>query len=319
MGNQDKHASEWDTGACQRVLEHTIGFYKEIGHEVSAPYLQTLGSGTLIECRGWRAILTARHVVSELIRFQDRIHYATQKDVLERHAERIQSGKHPLGTKIPRWDGGSRVGVSLSDPISQRENGTVERNKEPDIGVVLLNQRMAIKLNGERFYELTQRRRIEGAHPEAAEGRWSTNGLTVGSIGELDDGLCLDQDGERVSRTTVVPVVGRSGAMYEESAGTHQYQYRKLMMYRLEHERRTNLDMPIGSYAGLSGSGVWRNRAKDAGDNTTEILLSGVVIEEEPINDISKKSKPNTLVYHAGRSLFDLVEMVVHEGISAHL
>ena len=171
-------------------------------------------------------------------------------------------------------------------------------------------------LNGERFYELTQGRRIEGAHPEAMEGRWSTNGLTAGSIGDLDDGLCLDRDGERVSRSTVVSVVGPSGGMYEEPAGKHRYQYRKLMMYGPEHERRTNPDLTISSYAGLSGSGVWRKSAKDAGETTTEILLSGVIIEEERTKDVSRNSRPNVLVYHAGRSLFGLVETMFRWGIS---
>ena len=316
MADQDAQASEWDPNACQSVLEHTLGFYTEVGQEAGAPYLRTVGTGTLIEYEGWRAILTARHVISMLISKEDRIHYLTHKDVLGRHAERMRSGRNPLGTAVPRWDGGNRVGLSVSDPMDDKHKGAVEGSTQPDIGVILLNQRMAVKLNGERFYELTQGRRTEGAHPEAAEGKWSVDALTAGSIGQLDDGLCLDQDGERVSRSTVVPVLGPSGETYEKPAGRHQYQYRKLMMNGPEYKRLIDPNLQITSYAGLSGSGVWRKNVKDAGEDSTEILLSGVIIEEEPSDDSGQNSGPTALVYHAGPSLFGLVEMMFRQGIS---
>ena len=317
MDEQKGRAREWNAEAYQRVLEHTVGFYAEVGQEVGEPYLRTVGTGALIEYEGWRAMLTARHVISELISKENRIHDLTHKNVLKRHAERMQSGQHPLGEDIPRWDGGNRVGVSISGPVNENENGTAEGNKEPDIGVMLLNQKMAIKLNDERFYDLTQERRTEGADPEAAEkGKWSTNALVVGTIGELDDGLCVDRDRERVSRSTVVSVVGPSGEVYEERAGVHQYQYRKLMMQGAGHDRWATVRQEISSYGGLSGSGVWRQGTIDTEDSRASVLLSGVVIEEETTEDISGKSKPNALVYHAGRSLFGIVKTMFQAGIS---
>ena len=151
--------------AYDDLTDYSVGFIKSSPHEPTEPVLA--GSGTLVSANGFRAILTAQHVLTNLptngqiglltpMRFGSRIHRLT---VDTQHVH-----------KIP---------IAKGDDDSQG----------PDLGLLVLAPADWSRLpTGKIFYNLSKRQDlILNKPPEDNRGAWAICGMVAERTDDLSD------------------------------------------------------------------------------------------------------------------------------------
>jgi hypothetical protein len=269
-------------GAFEDLTDYSVGFIKASCSDPGEADLA--GSGTLVSADGFKAILTAHHVLTNLpnsghiglltpMRFGSRIH---------RLAIDMQYVR-----KIPIAKGS-------------------EDSQGPDLGLLVLAPADWARLpSGKIFYNVSKRRELLLHQPPGENrGAW----VLCGMVGERTADLS-EEDKKRYAK-------GKSfQGICINAAPSGRRQDREFDYRSLQVEYNATYEGPE-SFGGCSGGGLWHLLVGEKPDGSLEILtsiLSGVAFYQSAKDGIRK-----TIECHGPRSIYgrvaDLLESLRKSG-----
>ena len=314
----------------RNVQPYVITFHQEL----LTGGTHSLGSGTLVRWKDWGAVLTARHVLEKIVELEDKVTYICDRAIIERHILRESTGRFPAGRPQWRFPGGVAIvatpgteAVPDSDTHIITRAGRSEEADRPDIGIMLLNDRMMERVGPvELFYSL------EDGREQWEEIRSGSNTLYVpdenprglygimGTIGELQGEHRYDPDGVRVDRPYVHSAISTVGPLYSASSNGYEYEYRNFMA-RDENGNTCAAGDEQVSWRGMSGSGLWEligrvpKNAHDPEKIETHAVLRGVVFAEARVRVADEDGVPDILICHADSSIYPRVVELLERAI----
>ena len=324
---RDKHDS---MEFMRNVQPYVITFHREL----PTGGTHSFGSGTLVRWKGRGAVLTARHVIERILELEDKVTYICDREIIERHILRESTGRLPAGR--PQWRFPGAVAVAAtpgtevvpdSDTHIITRAGTTEEAYRPDMGIMLLNDRMMERVGPvELFYSLEdgceQWKEIRSASNTLYVPDENPQGLfgIMGTIGELQGEHRYDPDGVRVDRPYVHTAISTVGPVYSARSNGYQYEYRNFIARDENGNTCATGDEQV-SWGGMSGSGLWelvgrvQENAHDPKRIETQAVLRGLVFAEARVRVADGDGPPDVLVCHSDSSVyprvFDLLELAI--------
>ena len=253
------------------LTDYSVGFIKASPKDPSEAILA--GSGTLISAGGFRAILTAHHVLTNLpdsgsvglltpMRFGPRIHRLTiDMDCVQ---------------KIP---------IAKGQIDSQG----------PDLGLLVLAPADWMRLpSGKIFYNLPKRREVMMNNPpEENRGAW----VVCGMVGERTADLSVEDEqkyGKGKSFSGICINTVPCGKREDQ-----EFDYRSVQV-----EHHPGYEGPK-SFGGCSGGGLWQLLVHEKQDGSLEIfdsVLAGVAFYESTEDGLR-----HTIECHGPRSIYEKI------------
>lgn len=238
------------------------------------PDADLLGSGTLVQVLGRRAILTAHHVL----------------EVLPRSGE--------LGLILSSNAGAPTVSVDALKYL--RIDRGLGDELGPDLGAIILPPVVPFGLTAKKsFLNLTMRReRMLNEPPAADDGLWCLCGLQSALTEDSNPAFGFT----RLKRFRGFCPVG--GVVVAPSIGMYDY-----FTFPIPHGKGSPLPDRIG---GTSGGGLWQcllRRAPDGGLEVSECLFSGLAFYQGPID-----SAWSPVRCHGRKSVYQVAHDAIAEG-----
>ena len=237
---RDAASSDEETMDFRReVQKYVITFHREL----PGGGTHSFGTGTLVQWRGRGAVLSARHVLGRIVQLEHRVTYVCDRTLIECQVTREATGRCSVGLPQWRFAGGVPIVtteatefVPESDTYIITRAGNSRRADRPDIGIMLLDERMTEQLGPvDLFYDL------EAGYKEWKDIRSGSNTLHVpsenpeglyaimGTLGDLQQEHRRDPDGVRVDRPYVHSPVGTVSRSCKAWSSNYEYEYRNFI------------------------------------------------------------------------------------------
>jgi hypothetical protein len=249
--------------AKQHILNYYIGMVRLDSNDFGEDAI-LIGSGTLVDFKGTKCILTAQHVIDGLPK-KGKIGFIIS-DKLHKHVLEVQN--------------------LLIVEIEKGEDDSLG----PDLGIIVLPQSHIGNIKAHKsFYNIQKyRERMINAPPENDMGVWCISGIP-----DIETNVVEPRAGfDRVKAFFGFCGFGGIGNQYE----TGSYDY---FDFEVQYNDRT--DSPI-SFGGVSGGGLWQVLIdqKESGELVMkEAILSGVAFYQTDLVDDKR-----TIKCHGRNSIF---------------
>ena len=293
------------------------------------------GTGTLVRYSNHFGIVTARHVLEAVVEKGRSVLYAPTVGVITRNEAR-ESGYPLPQARQPWWyrQDGAICSIKAEEKVLKGDGEIISvaltgRDAcRPDLGVMMVSERMRSNLaSTSSFYDLetgmkhhadaSGGKELLYVDPENSQGCY----VIMGVLGRrqrysVDS---VDPSGETVSQPMLWCLQSTAGKKYSRRAGNHVYDYRNFLA--TDEAGNPDVESGLGSWAGMSGSGVWEvvGQLVDdrCGGTTVEdrVTFSGVAFAEEWIRVQPERGPPDVIYCHSDRSIYPRVIEMLTRGV----